>query len=280
MLHDTLPANGMASLGFEPFRLKFPSRIATIFRHRQVLTVLVRKDFDTRYAGSVLGVLWTQLYPLMLAIVYTFFFTVVFKSDVPRYPLFLFSSIVLWGFFSSSVAISTTSVIANGGLIANVSFPNELVTVSAVVLALIDLCASHIIVFLIALAYGVTPTLSWLALPPLIALLLMFSLGVGLLLATANMYLRDVKYFVDVGLLMMMFVSPVFYDPSSLPPSLGWLASANPMAIALIAYRGAFLNQTWPDPRAWINLAVVACVALVLGLEVFARYRKGFVDAL
>jgi lipopolysaccharide transport system permease protein len=264
----------------EPFELKFPSRLAAIVRHRQVLAVLVRKDFDVRYAGSFVGVLWTQLFPLMLAGVYTFFFSVVLKSDVPRFPLFLFVGIVLWSFFSSAVAISTNSVLANGGLIANINFPNELVTVSAVLLALIDLCASHIVVFIVAALYGVTPSVTWLALPPLIFLLLLFSTGLGLLTATANVYLRDVKYFVDVSLLMLMFLSPVFYSASMLPSGLSWLNRANPLAIALIAYRQALLDHTWPDARAWLNLAVVACVALILGLEVFARFRKGFVDAL
>jgi len=149
-----------------------------------------------------------------------------------------------------------------------------------VCLALIDLCASHIIVFIIAAAYGVGPSLTWLALPPLILLLFLFSVGIGLLAATANVYLRDVKYFVDIGLLMLMFLSPVFYAASALPASLSWLNRANPLAIALIAYRQALLEHVWPDARAWINLFVVACVALVLGLEIFARFRKGFVDAL
>ncbi|MDE3076084.1 MAG: ABC transporter permease [Chloroflexota bacterium] len=260
--------------------MRFPARLATIFRHRQVLGVLVKKDFDTRYAGSIFGVLWTQIYPLMLMGVYTFFFTVVFKSSTPHYPLFLFMGIVVFTFFSTSITLSTGSVLANGSLIANVSFPNELVTVSAVVLALIDLVTSHVIVLAGAGIYGVTPSWSWLALPPIVLLLLLFCLGLGLLLATANVYLRDVKYFVDVAVLMLMFLSPVFYAASALPSSLAWLMKVNPLAIALIAYRQAMLDHTWPNPHVWADLSVVGLTFLFLGLEVFARGRKGFVDAL
>ena len=258
----------------------FPSRLQAIGRHRQVLAVLVRKDFDIRYAGSFLGVLWTQLYPLMLAGVYTFFFSVVLKSAVPRYPLFLFASIVFWGFFSSAVALATSSVVANGGLIANVGFPNELVVISTVALALIDLCTSHIIVFILAGAYGVAPGIAWLALAPLIGLVALFSAGVGLIVATAHVFLRDVKYFVDVGLLMLMFLSPVFYEPGVLPSNLSWLLVGNPMAHALIAYRGILFDNTLPDIGTWLLLAGFAALSLAVGLEVFARHRKAFVDAL
>ena len=258
----------------------FPGRLFSILQHRQVLAVLVRKDFDKRYAGSVFGVLWTQLLPLMQLVVYGFFFAVILKSDVPRFPLFLFAGIVIWSFFSSATAMGTDSIVANGGLIANIGFPNELVTVSAAVLALVDLCASQLIVGIGAAIYGITPAWSWLAIPVLIFLLFLFSTGIGLLLATANVYMRDVKYFVDVALLMLMFLSPVFYAEKSLPRSLTWLTQVNPVAIALVAYRHALMDRAWPDAHVWANLGVVSLVFLFLGLEVFARWRKGFVDAL
>src|ERR1051325_6117886 len=130
-------------------------RAGVIAAHHQLLAAFVEKDFYTRYAGSVLGIAWTQLYPLMLLAVYSFVFSIIFKTDVPHFPLFLFVGIALWTFFSTSVQLATNSVIANGNLVSKVGFPRELVTVSVILMALIDLAASHLVLGAGAAVFGV-----------------------------------------------------------------------------------------------------------------------------
>jgi ABC-type polysaccharide/polyol phosphate export permease len=256
------------------------TRLGAIVARRDLVVELVRMEFVTRYNGTLLGVLWTQLYPLLLLGVYSFVFTTIFRSDIPHFPLFLFSGIVLWQFCSMSIQLGTNSILANSFLIGRVAFPREIMTISTVLVAGIDLLMSHVIIVAGALIFGVMPTWSWLALPPLVVLLGLLCLGAGLALATVAVYLPDIRWFVEVAMLMLMFLSPVFYSETMVPDSVAWVFRINPLARVLAAYRHALLDGLWPDAATWGVLGIWAVVALGLGLAVFGRWQKGFVDAL
>jgi ABC-2 type transport system permease protein len=255
-------------------------RLRIIARHQQLLAELFRKDFDVRYAGSIIGIAWTQLYPLMLLAVYSFVFTSIFHNDVPHFPLFLFVGIAVYQFFATAIQLATGSILSNAQLVTRVGFPRELVTLSVVLIPAVDLCASHVILILGALWYGVSPAWSWFALPGIVLLLTLVLAGTGLVLATAAVYLRDVRFFVDVAVLLLLFISPVFYSAANVPDSVAWLVKINPLAIAISAYRQAFLAGVWPDLSSWISLALAGAVACWLGIEVFDRGQRGFADAL
>jgi lipopolysaccharide transport system permease protein len=254
-------------------------RVTIVYQHHELLTAFVQKDFDSRYAGSVLGVLWTQLYPLLLLAVYSFVFSNIFHNDIPKFPLFLFVGIAIWTFFSSSTLMATGSILSSANLVAKVNFPRELIIVSTVLMACVDLLASQVVLLVGALLFGVPPTWSWAALPLLLLLLALFSAGLGLTLATAAVYLRDVRYFVEVGTLLLMFMSPVFYSEEMIPSSLAWLARVNPLAVVIVGYRHAFLDGIWPSLESWAALAGLAMLALLVGFEVFDRGQQGFPDA-
>lgn len=255
-------------------------RLSTIAASRDLLVELVRKDYDARYAGSILGALWTQLYPLLLLGVYVLVFSVILPTNIPRFPVFAFVGIVVWHFFSTAVLLATTSVVANLNLITRVAFPRELVTVSAVAIGFVDLALSHGPLLVAGLVYGVRPTLSWLALPPLLVLFGVFCLGIGLMLATAGAYLLDVKFFVEVAITLLMFLSPIFYHPEVVPDSVAWIMWANPLAVMMTAYRQAFIEGLWPSLPVWVSLTGVAFVALLLGTEIFQRGARRFADVL
>jgi ABC-type polysaccharide/polyol phosphate export permease len=255
-------------------------RLRIIAAHRQLLFELMHRDFDNRYAGSVLGVLWTQLYPLLLLTVYSFVFSVIFTNTIPNFPVFLFVGIAIWNFFSTATLMATSSVLANANLVTKVGFPRELVTISVVLVAFVDLLTSHLVLFLGALVFHVPPSPSWLAIVPLIALLTVICTGLGLILASAAVYLRDVRFFVEVAVLLLMFLTPVFYSHSAVPERFAWVLDVNPMAVIISAYRGAFLDGLWPDPGAWLRIVLTAAAALWLGIEVFDRAQRGFPDAL
>jgi ABC-2 type transport system permease protein len=261
-------------------RSRIVRRLQAISSRRELLLELARKDFDTRYAGSILGVFWTQLYPLLLLLVYSFVFSVIFKNNIPHFPLFLFTGIALWSFFSTSILLSTGAILANQGLIVKVGFPRELLVLSVIIMALVDLAASHVILIAGALWYGVSPSLSWLLLPVIILLLTIFAAGLGLILSTAAVYLRDVRFFTEVAVLMLMFLTPVFYTPAAVPDGFGWLLSVNPLASFVIAYRDVFLDGVAPALDTWLVLVVSAALSLVLGMEIFDRGQRGFPDAL
>jgi lipopolysaccharide transport system permease protein len=281
---DTVASYGKAagpiSLQYMASFVHAVGRFRAVGTHHQLLLELIHKDFDARYAGSFLGVLWTQLYPLLLLGVYSFVFSVIFTNSIPNFPLFLFVGIAIWSFFSNAIQLATGSVIANASLIAKIGFPRELVTISVVLVAFLDLAMSHFILLLGALFYGVTPAWSWLALPVLLGILVLLCIGLGLALATAAVYLRDVRFFTEVGVLLLMFLTPVFYSQDSVPAQFAWLLRVNPLATVISAYRQAFLYGQWPGASTWGTLVLVAVIAVWAGIEVFDRGQRGFPDAL
>ena len=269
------PRRGFPIWHWRPLR-----RTRAIAARRELLLELARKDFDVRYAGSLLGVLWTQLYPLLLLLVYSFVFSVIFKNNITNFPLFLFTGIALWSFFSTSILLSTGAILANQGLIVKVGFPRELLVFSVILMALIDLATSHVILFAGALWYGITPGVTWLVLPVIVLLLTLFSAGLGLALSTAAVYMRDVRFFTEVGVLMLMFLTPLFWSQATIPGDFAWLVRVNPLAAFVNAYRDAFMNATWPSPETWLMLVLAPAIALLIGMEIFDRGQLGFPDAL
>ena len=257
-----------------------PGRIRAIAQRRQLLAVFVQKDFDARYAGSVMGVLWTQAYPLMLLGGYSFVFSSIFTNNIPGFPLFLFVVIALYTFFSNSLTLATTSILSNAQLILRIGFPRELLPVSVVCLAFVDLVASHLVIALGAILFHVEPSLTWLALPFIVVLLGAVCIGLALMFSTAAVYLRDVRFFIEVGMLLMLFLTPIFYSEESVPPSFSWLVHYIPLAVAIGAYRHALLNAEWPSLGSWVVLVAAAVLALVAGVELFDRAQRGFPDAL
>lgn len=270
---------GQAGIARTLSAARLASRLGDVVRNRHVLAELVRKEFDTRYAGSVLGVLWTQVYPLMLLAVYVFVFTTIFPTNTSHLPLSLFVGLTVWHFFATATMLSTTSILANATLVSNLAFPRELLTIAAVLVPLVDLAMSHTILLLGAVVFGIAPTWSWAALPPLLALLVVFCIGAGLVLATAHVFLRDTRFFAEVGVLLLMFLSAVFYTEAQVPESSAWLMKVNPLAVVITSYRGAFLDGLWPPLSAWATLILLAAVALWAGVSVFDRYEKRFHDA-
>jgi lipopolysaccharide transport system permease protein len=260
--------------------MRAPERILVLASRRQLLAELVRKDFDIRYAGSVLGVLWTQIYPLLLLAVYTFVFSTIFHSAIPNFPLFLFVGIAIYQFFSTAMQLATGSILNNANLVVRVGFPRELVTLSVVLISMVDFAASSLIMLIGAVWYGIAPSWSWVALPGLVLLLSLVCAGTGLALATAAVYLRDVRFFVEVLILLLLFLTPVFYSETAVPESVAWFVNINPLATTIAAYRHAFLDGVWPSMGTWLTLTAAAILAVVIGIEVFDRGQRGFADAL
>ncbi len=254
------------------------ARIAEIVRHRGLFWNLVRKDFEIRYAGSALGVLWTQLYPLLQLAVYGFVFTAIFRNSTPAYPLFLFVGIILWTFFNTAVLASAGSVFANANLIKKIYFPRELAPLSIVLVAFLDLALSHVVLVAGAIYFGKGPTWSWLVAPAILLELGLLCAGAGLVVATLTVYFRDVRYFLEVGLLLLMFLSPVFYPADAVPEQARALLLLNPMATLLEMYRTVFLQSSIPEASAWLRVGLIDLGLLVVGLHIFHRGQHGFAD--
>ena len=251
---------------------------ADVYRYRELLGNLFRRDLQAKYRGSALGVLWTVANPVMLMGVYLLVFGVVWPSPFAQgghYPLFLLSGLALWTFFAAAVQSATRSMLDNANLIRKTRFPRQLVPLSVVFAHLVSFAAMLVILLVINfIALPRVRATEWLALP-LAALFVGVVCGLALLLASLNVLFRDVEFLVAALLVPWFFLTPILYGLDTVSDkharvgeAIHWL---NPLSPAVEAVRAPlFLGEA---PR-WTDLLylVVACaVSLVLGAVVFNR---------
>jgi lipopolysaccharide transport system permease protein len=248
-----------------------------LLRYRELFRNLFRRDFQARYKGSALGVLWSLVNPLLLTGIYLVVFSILFRFDIPHYPLFLLSGLAVWLFFAGSVALAGRSMIDSANLIKKVRFPRQLVPLSVV--------ATQLVTFVVMLAILIPVNLIWipetrdtfwLALP-LAVLVVALVAGVALAVASANVVYRDVEHIVNALLLPLFFLTPVFYTLDLVPGAdehrtvvslMHWL---NPLTPPIEALRAPLFWGEWPAAGDVLYLAIAAAASLAGGAWVFSR---------
>jgi lipopolysaccharide transport system permease protein len=249
---------------------------ADILRYRDLFANLFRRDFHAKYKGSLLGVFWSLLNPLVLLAVYLLVFGLIFPSKIPHYPLYLLAGLACWIFFATSVQSAARSLIDSAELIKKVRFPRQLVAFSMVATQAVTFAV--MLVVLIALSLAFVPDARakvWLAIP-LGAVFVAEVAGLALVAACLNVLFRDVEHVLAAALLPWFFVTPILWSSLTLGDDaerhatlLRVLHWVNPVAPPVFAIRDAIWSGHLP--RIWdvVYLVVAACVALVLAARVF-----------
>ncbi len=270
-----------------------------IWAYRELLEQLVRKELKVKYKESVLGFFWSMARPMLQIVIYYVAFTIFLGSQQPAFAIFVFTGLVIWGFFTDVVGGCTGSVVGNGALIKKTSFPREVLPLSVVGAALVNFCF-QMVVLLLALGvaelagFRVAPNLTLLLVPLALVVAVVWAAAVGLVLAAATVYLRDLQYLVDVMLLAGFWLSPVVY-PITYPVdnlsqrghgTLLEVYLANPMTNVIATFQRAFYTMgeqfTFAGsllPRLLV-LLVVGLVALWASQRTFARLRGRFAQEL
>lgn len=247
---------------------------------RDLLAVLVLKELRVRYKRTVLGYAWSLLQPLAFAAVYYLVFKQFIKIETPGvdYTLFLVCGLFAWQWFSNGVCSSTMSLIGNGPLITKVSFPRVYAVLSGFMNDLVHYLLAAPVILGFVLAYGYRPHLSWLwLLPALLIIQGVLVLGLSLLLATLNLFLRDLERLVTIGVVMLFHLTPVVYPESLIPERLQWIVKVNPMGSLTVNWRDALLHGQ-VDPAMLGISAGVALVALLIGVAVFGKLQGRFAE--
>ena len=250
-----------------------------LLRYRDLFGNLFRRDFQARYKGSALGILWSLANPLLLMAIYVLVFSLLWRvtEEIPHYPLYLLAGLAPWVFFSSSLPAAARSLLDNANLIRKTRFPRQLVPLSAVATQLVTfgVMLAVLLVLNLALIPEVRDT-AWLAIP-LAAVFVCFVGGVSVAVASANVLFRDVEHLVGSLLLPWFFLTPVLYsfdqipafdEHSTLVSILRW---GNPVTPPIEAIRAPLWEGTLPAAGDVIYLCVAAVVALALGAWVFTR---------
>jgi len=237
---------------------------------------LVRRELRQKYQGSVLGLAWYLVNPLVLMGAYWFMFGRVLPGLVshPDYPLFLIVGLLVWLFFSQSLLGAAGSLIDQGSLVRKARFPREVIPAAVVTVQLVTFAA--VLALVVVVCAAVRGTLDWplLLLPALIAALYAFAVGLALVVSVLHAYFRDVAPILAAVLLPWFFLSPIFFDPSDVTEDAAYrdiLQWANPVAPFITAVRDVVYAGSWPSPGVVAYVAAAALLAVACGIALFRR---------
>jgi len=256
----------------------FLRHLEELWRHRGLVAALAGRELKGRYRGSVLGFLWTFLNPLLLLSVYALVFSVYFRVQMEHYAVFMFTGLLPWIFFSQALMEGTGAISDGGSLVTRVLFPQQVLPVVKVVANLVNYFLSLPILVGFMLASGVTPTWHLVAFLPVVAVHLLFTTGLVLFLATANVFMRDTRHILGNLLTLWFFLTPVLYPLSQVPAPYRILVYLNPAAIFTLAYHDLFFWGRWPRWDLLGLMLILSLVLLALGIWVFEHYKEYFAE--
>jgi ABC-type polysaccharide/polyol phosphate export permease len=245
-----------------------------LFQYGHLLRNLVVKDLKLKYRGSVLGFVWSLANPLLMIAVYTVAFTYILRIRTPGFVFYLMLGVLAWTFFANATAMSTGSIVDNGGLARSVWFPRAILPIASVLFNFAQYLLT-VAVFLpvLMVLYQVPPAAPMLAYPAFLVLQLLFTIGVALVLAVGTAFFRDVRHLVEVALAVLFWATPVVYETAQLPSRLRSLILLTPLSPYVTAYHDVFYYRRWPSIETWGLAIVYAAVALIAGLWLMTRHE-------
>jgi lipopolysaccharide transport system permease protein len=256
--------------------------VARLAQYRDLLYTLSVHRLHVRYKQSLLGPLWAVLQPFLLMLIYTVIFTRVASvpSEGVPYPVFAFAALLLWTSFSNAVTTATNSLVGHFNLVTKVYFPREILPLTYVIAALVDLLAGSVVLGALMLFYGIAPTAHVLHVIPIVTVLAMFALAVSLVLCAIQVRYRDIGIGMPLVLQLWLFASPVVYPLSVVPDAWRTLYLLNPMAGLIDGFRRVIVLGVPPDYGALAVSAGVSLVLLPLAYVYFKHLESTVADVL
>jgi ABC-2 type transport system permease protein/lipopolysaccharide transport system permease protein len=259
------------------WRARLAADRAELVRFWPVVQNMVVQELHVRYQRSILGFFWTLLNPLLMLATLSVVFSQLVGTPDERYPLFLLAGMVPWGLLSVSLNDSAQCIIANEGLIRKIYVPKLVFPLSRVLIALVTFVFSLGAMFLLLLPLGARPSWSMLALPVIIGLFAIFTLGLSLIVATANTFFRDCGHLISVFLQAWYFVTPILYPASRFPEGRRWLFGLNPAYYFIELFHEVLYSGRWPGWGLWSTAAAIAAVSQGVGYAIFKSHEDKMV---
>lgn len=269
------------------FSLSARAMLGSAWRNRALISTMTRREVVGRYRGSFLGMFWSLFNPVLMLVIYTFVFSVVFKArwsagsdSKTEFALMLFAGLMVFNLFAECINRAPALIVGNVNYVKKVVFPLEILPWVALGSALFHFLVS-LVVWLVAciILFGQLQATA-LLLPLIMLPLLLFLLGVVWFLASLGVYLRDVSQVVGVLTSMLMFLSPIFYPLTALPEQYRAVLEANPLTPAVEGARAVLFLGQQPDWLAWAGYCLAATLICWAGFAWFQKTRRGFADVL
>jgi lipopolysaccharide transport system permease protein len=256
--------------------------VLQIFKHRKILLATVRVELAKRYAGSFLGSLWLILYPVLFLCIYLFLYLVVFRVKFPGYSsldyvIYVFSGLVPYLGFMEAVNFGTTCIRQNIHLVKNVILPMELIPARVVILSLIPQTIGLVMVAILSAINGnLGITVGWV----LVALIvqIVFQLGLVWVLSGMGGVVPDLGYFINLIVLLLLFISPIAYRPEMVPGDFRFIVDLNPIYYMTELYRAGFISTYSVSPLVGVVAIGGSSLVFLFGAMFFRRFRRVLVD--
>lgn len=256
--------------------------LAKLWANRALITLWIRFSIQTRYTQALLGILWIVLLPLTTALVMSLVFSQIMRVHINNAPFiaFFLAGFIPWGLFNQSVNAGMRGVVSHLHLINQVYFPREIIILSALGEAIVDMFFMLVAMIVINAIVGVYPNWHYIFLIPLIALVVVLSLGAMLIVGWLGVLVRDVPQLVSVILQIMFYLSAVIYPVSIIPPNLQFFITLNPMAVIIDAFHEIIVYNASPDWYTLIYPSALAIGVLVFGYRLFKANEDRMADML
>jgi lipopolysaccharide transport system permease protein len=253
--------------------------LSELWSYRELVSVMIIRDLKVRYKQTVMGVAWAVLQPLTMILIFTLIFGKLAKipSDGYPYPVFVFSGLLAWNFFSSAISSSGVSLIGASNLVSKVYFPRIIVPISSIGVSLVDFVISAVLLLIMMFLYGLPITANILLLPFFLAGLFILSIGFGSWLAAITVTYRDFRYVISYLLQIWMYLTPILYPVSFVPEKWQWLLYLNPMYGWIDGIRASFLNQPIDLLGTVISLSL-SIMIFAAGMFYFEKTQRRFAD--
>lgn len=260
---------------------------ASLWRNRDLIRALVRREVIGRYRGSFMGILWSFFNPVFMLAVYTFVFSFVFKArwgsggdSKTEFALVLFSGLMVFNIFSECVNRAPSLILSNVNYVKKVVFPLEVLPWVSIGASLFHALISLLVWLIAYVAFFGTPHPSSALLPLVILPMILMLMGVSWLLASLGAYLRDVAQFIGLATTVLMFMSPIFYPATALPEEYRKYLYINPLTLTIEQTRDVLFWGKMPNFPALALYSLIAVIIACVGFAWFQKTRKGFSDVL
>lgn len=256
------------------------SGLQELVRYRELLLSWVLRDIKVRYKQSILGITWAVLQPLSATILFAVIFSRFVKvpTDGIPYPIFYYSALLPWTFFSNSVSFAVSSLVNNMNLITKIYFPREILPIASVMASFVDFLIASLIFIGMMVFYHMPVGSSILLVPIIIVIQILFTLGVVLLASAMNVFYRDIRFVIPLGVQLWMYLTPIIYPVSMVPERFRPLYMLNPMAGIIDSYRTIILAAKFPQAEYLLVASVVSIGMFVGSYRYFKSAEMEFAD--
>jgi len=266
--------------------INLPALIHNLYAHREVIRILSWRDFQARFRGSIGGVLWPIIQPLFMMVIYTLVFSTFLKvrfgsSDSPfTFAVYLLCGLLPWNAFSEGLSLSSNLIRTNQNLVKRVVFPLEVLPLNITLVAIFQQLIG--MALLLPLSILVTNRINWtILLVPLVLLAqMLFCTGINWLWTSLSVFIPDLRQFTALLVMMLMFITPIFYPEDTIPARAQFLIEFNPMARIIHMYRSIFMEGMVPDLFSSLITFLICLVFFLVGYFVFVRSKSHFPDFL